>query len=459
MKKTLLYSLAAVATLALASCDGDYDDWADPQSYGPEEAAAKYSVSFAPGAEANDTYTSELQGDGLVELVTISSSNAEVSGYTLKSLTVNGVSMSGTVDGNTIKANASEIEKLVCQQNNSRATVARPITVEANVSINLANGDAVTGSTGEISGTFTPAQTPAVDEKGYFLLGNLNGNGWDATKPVWMTKVSDGVYQATVKTDQDQCWYKIYEGSHFESGNWDEINKGQMGCADNGDEGTTGFVIYSGDPWGEVQTPVIRGEGTYIVTLDMNNLTYSISQPVLYMAGDANGWNQTDYLTSTDGNNFKGFMYLNQNGFKFCTQPNWNGTNYGADFSTAADAANITMTEPEGYYQVEVNLAEKKYTLTAITTIGIIGDAAPDGWKADTDMTYNKTDRAWEIKGLALGDGSIKFRANDDWNINWGGTQDNLTQGGANIDVTAGTYDIKLYAWADGYARCEITKK
>lgn len=40
MKKTLLYSMAALASIALASCTGDYDDWASPQSYPQEDAAA-----------------------------------------------------------------------------------------------------------------------------------------------------------------------------------------------------------------------------------------------------------------------------------------------------------------------------------------------------------------------------------------------------------------------------------
>ena len=40
MKKTLLYSMAALASIALASCTGDYDDWASPQSYPQEDAAS-----------------------------------------------------------------------------------------------------------------------------------------------------------------------------------------------------------------------------------------------------------------------------------------------------------------------------------------------------------------------------------------------------------------------------------
>ena len=463
MKKTLLYSLAVMASLTLASCAGDYDDWANPQANEQEASAAKYGVTFANGPEAEGSMADE---DGVINLVTVSSTDADVSGFTLKDIKVNGETVNGEMVGNNVQVSASELEQLVCKQNSSRASVARSLNVETEVSVNLTSGDAVAISTkGETTGKFTPSATPAIDEKGYYMLGQVNGNGWDATSPVWMNKVSDGVYQLKVTTTEESNWFKFYAGSNFVSNDWDEINKGAMGCLENGSKDATGYVIFTGDSWGEVQTPVIPGAGTWIVTLDMNNLTYSVGKPVLYMAGDANGWNQIDYLAGEDGVTFTGFMYLNQNGFKFCTQQNWDGTNYGESFSTEGNAANITMAEKAGYYKVDVDLSTKSYVLTPITTIGVIGDATADGWNSDQDMTYvpynaeTKEPGYWEIKGITLSAGSIKFRANDGWDINWGGTTDALTQNGDNINVDAGTYDIKLYAWANGYAKCEITKK
>lgn len=463
MKKTLLYSLATMASLALASCAGDYDDWANPQANEQEASAAKYGVTFANGSEAEGSMADE---DGIINLVTVNSTDANVSGFTLQDFKVNGVAVNGTMVGNSVQVSASELEKLVCEQNKSRASVARDLKVETQVSINLASGDAVSITTkGETTGTFTPTATPQLDEKGYYMLGQVNGNEWDAKSPVWMNKISDGVYQLKVTTTADKNWFKFYAGSNFVSEDWDSINKGALGCKENGSEDTFGYILYDGDSWGELQTPVIPGAGTWIVTLDMNNLTYTVGKPVLYMAGDANGWATNDYLAGEDGVHFTGFMYLNQNGFKFCTQPEGKGTNYGADFNTAADAANITMTEEAGYYKVDVDLESKSYVLTPITTIGIIGSASPNGWDSDVDMTYvpyNAETKAlgyWEAKDITLASGEIKFRANDDWAINWGGDVNALTQGGGNISVDAGTYDIKLYAWANGYAKCELIKK
>lgn len=462
MKKTLLYSLAAMASLALASCAGDYDDWANPQANEKEASAAKYGVTFANGSEAEGSMADE---DGIINLVTVNSTDANVSGFTLKDLKVNGVAVNGTMIGNSVQVSASELEKLVCEQNKSRASVARDLKVETQVSINLASGDAVSiTNKGETTGKFTPTATPQLDKKGYYMLGQVNGNEWDAKSPVWMNKISDGVYQLKVTTTADKNWFKFYAGSKFVSNDWTSIDAGALGCKENGSEDDFGYILYNGDSWGKLQTPVIPGAGTWIVTLDMNNLTYTVGKPVLYMAGDANGWATNDYLAGEDGVHFTGFMYLNQNGFKFCTQPEWKGTNYGANFDTAKDAANITMTEEASYYKVDVDLESKSYVLTPITTIGIIGSASPNGWDSDVDMTYvpynaeTKELGYWEAKNITLASGEIKFRANDDWAINWGGDVNALIQGGDNISVDAGTYD-KLYAWANGYAKCELIKK
>ena len=378
MKKTLLYSLAAMASLALASCAGDYDDWANPQANEQEASAAKYGVTFANGSEAEGSMADE---DGIINLVTVNSSDANVSGFTLKDLKVNGEAINGTMIGNSVQVSASELEKLVCDQNKSRASVARDLKVETQVSINLASGDAVSFTTkGKTTGKFTPTATPPLDEKGYYMLGQVNGNEWDAKSPVWMTKMSDGVYQLKVTTEKDKNYFKFYEGSKWdESGNWDVINKGVMGCEKDGCEDASGTIYYTGDSWGTPQSMVIAGAGTWIVTLDMNNLSYSVGKPVLYMKGDANGWDGYDYLSGEDGVKFTGFMYLNQNGFKFTTAPDWSGTGYGANFDTAPDAANIVITEPAGYYQVDDDSSETTYTLTPITSIGNIGSASPNG--------------------------------------------------------------------------------
>ena len=462
MKKTFLYSLAVLASVSLASCNGDYDDWAQPQHNPQEASAAKYGITFTAGPEAECNMPDE---DGVINLVTVNSTDADVTGYILKDLKVNGEAIKGEINGNNIQVDATELEKILCSQNKSRASVARDINVESKVSVNLASGDAVAINTvGTTTAKLKPTPTPAIDEQGYYMLGEVNGNGWDNTNPEWMTKVSDGVYQLKVTTEKDKNWFKFYEGSKFVSGDWDAINSGALGCKENGCEDASGYIYFTGDKWGELQTIVIPGAGTWIVTLDMNNLTYTVGKPVLYMKGDANGWDGYDYLAGDDGVHFTGFMYLNQNGFKFTTAPDWSGTGYGENFSTAPDAGNIVMTEDPGYYKVDVDLSAKTYTLTPITTIGIIGAAVPvTGWNSDQDLTYNVEERCWEIKDIELNAGECKFRANDDWAMQWGYDGEKFVYSNNAPAVQfipeAGTYDIKLYAWANGYVKYEFTKK
>jgi hypothetical protein len=454
MKKTLLYSLAVMASLALASCAGDYDDWGSPQANEQEASAAK-GVTFTNGSEAE---ASAADADGIINLVTINVTDPNTSSYALKKVKINGDTIPGKLVGNSVQVSASELEELVCSQNKSRASVARDLKVETILSLNLTSGEAL-APMGETTGKFTPAPTPAIDEQGYYMLGQVNGNEWDATSPVWMNKISDGVYQLKVTTTADKNWFKFYAGSKFVSNDWTSINAGALGCKENGSEDAFGFIIYNGDSWGELQTPVIPGAGTWIVTLDMNNLTYTVQKPILYMAGDANGWKHSDVLNSEDGVHYTGYMYLNQNGFKFCTQKNWDGTNYGGAFFGESED-NIMMTQEAGFYQVDVDLSAKTYTLTPFT-IGIIGNATPTGWDSDTDMTYNPEERCWELKNVTLSDGEMKFRHKNDWSLSWGGELDNLTtQNGPNIAVAAGTYDIKLEVnWAEGTAKCVMTKK
>ena len=454
MKKTLLYSLAVMASLALASCAGDYDDWGSPQANEQEASAAK-GVTFTNGSEAE---ASAADADGIINLVTINVTDPNTSSYALKKVKINGDTIPGKLVGNSVQVSASELEELVCSQNKSRASVARDLKVETILSLNLTSGEAL-APMGETTGKFTPAPTPAIDEQGYYMLGQVNGNEWDATSPVWMNKISDGVYQLKVTTTADKNWFKFYAGSKFVSNDWTSINAGALGCKENGSEDAFGFIIYNGDSWGELQTPVIPGAGTWIVTLDMNNLTYTVQKPILYMAGDANGWKHSDVLKSEDGVHYTGYMYLNQNGFKFCTQKNWDGTNYGGAFFGESED-NIMMTQEAGFYQVDVDLSAKTYTLTPFT-IGIIGNATPTGWDSDTDMTYNPEERCWELKNVRLSDGEMKFRHKNDWSLSWGGELDNLTtQNGPNIAVAAGTYDIKLEVnWAEGTAKCVMTKK
>ena len=463
MKKIFLYSLAVLASVALASCNGDYDDWAQPQHNPQEEAITIPGFTATPVVQSIDC--SSVTTDS-VSTFTLSEA-ALPEGFTLDNARLEIIPQG---EDNAIKKNVNaSIEGKSAVADLSEVIVSyygkRPIahSFVAHVYLNaVKNGDAVLIDAGKFNLEMTP-KSPFIDS-GYYLVGdmfNAEGvDGWNTVSEKQAFKHSardvydDPVFTITFETKEADQYWKIIPKKDIDAGTfWAD---GVVGPKENGSDSKEGDLTNVGPGAGMIKEP-----GKYMLTLNMMDYSYTIKPvPELYMKGDANGWNGYDYLAGDDGVHFTGFMYLNQNGFKFTTAPDWSGTGYGENFSTAPNAGNIVMTEPAGYYKVEVDLFEKTYKLTPITSIGIIGSAAPNGWDSDVDLTYNVKERCWEVKDIKLKAGEIKFRANDDWDISWGGELDKLTtKNGGNITVEAGTYDIKLYAWAEGYAKCEMTKK
>ena len=73
-------------------------------------------------------------------------------------------------------------------------------------------------------------------------------------------------------------------------------------------------------------------------------------------------------------------------------------------------------------------------------------------------MTYNSASHSWSVQHVTLVNGEMKFRANGEWNISWGGTDLNhlTSKNGANLKVEAGTYTIKLTPSYDGNTKAEL---
>ena len=87
MKKIFQYSFAALVGLVLASCTGDYTDWASPQMNPAENAAEKYGVTIVAGADAN--IVMPVRNDN-VKLVALNAASDKVADFAVTSLTVNG---------------------------------------------------------------------------------------------------------------------------------------------------------------------------------------------------------------------------------------------------------------------------------------------------------------------------------------------------------------------------------
>lgn len=456
MKKLSLYITLALAGLFMGACSDDYTDWASPQSYEQEAAIT------LPGFKASAVSAIDLNNPG-AQVKTFALNEAALpEGYKLENARVE-LTADGVTDAKTTSVKASvaglvdstSIQKIVADAFGLRPT---PRTLNAHVFVNaVKNGQAAYIDAGTTKVVVTP-KAPKIDTE-YYLTGNINN--WENDNNSYPVKNSgadvytDPIFSITLTEAQvaalDKVEFKLTPKSKIGTKDWSEC------IAAAKEEGK----LSANNAGGNLSFDIVPGAKVYKLTFNLLDQTWSCTplsfDDYLYMAGNANGWKHIDYLYGKEHDGkYTGFMYLDQQGFKFCTQPSWNGDNYGAGLSTAG--GDITISEPEGYYKVDVDLANATMHLTPITRIGVIGSATAGGWDSDQAMTYNEADRAWEISNITLTNGAIKFRANNDWKISWGGTVNSLTtDNGDNIAVTAGTYNIKLYAWADGKGKCELT--
>lgn len=189
------------------------------------------------------------------------------------------------------------------------------------------------------------------------------------------------------------------------------------------------------------------------VALSITPYFLEVVYPVIYVPGNyqEQEWapDAAPNLASVNfDDKYEGYVYFADANteFKFTDGPNWdlNWGDDGADGTLDQDGANIIAADA-GYYKLNVDLSAMTYTMLR-TEWGLIGDATPDGWDADQDMTYDEVNGVWTIT-LDLVAGNIKFRANDAWDLDYGSDAANgyLDQGGADIPIEeAGNYTVTM---------------
>ncbi len=178
---------------------------------------------------------------------------------------------------------------------------------------------------------------------------------------------------------------------------------------------------------------------------------FEYSSPVQSAAVTIFGFPRLDIIGSGTGQKiesplgdgkYSGFVKLDVNNFTL-KDPDANIV-YGIDgTSLAVDGSAFTPSVGAGWYSLTVDTQAKTYTFVPFM-IGLVGSATPNGWDApDQKMDFEAKTNTWKIT-ITLVNGDIKFRKNDDWGWNLGGTTTNLVHNGDNIPVTAGNYSIAL---------------
>ena len=438
--------------MSMVSCTEDFTDWGKPQTNPQEDAVTFGNGSVAPVDVINlaDVKTEKVK---VASIVAPSSSNAA---YTPNyKINFDGQSFDIDADGNMATA---ELTSYIVDKYGKRPTER---DIDATLDAWVSNGStAVKMAT---SATFQVKAIPEapVIEEGYYLVGDMftteDVNGWTkevakAFKHSDKDVYEDPIFTVSFETTKADKYWKIIPKNNIDSG--DLWAAGVVGPKVDGDDSMTGLLTNT-----EAKAGKIAKAGKYKLTINMMDYSYTLEEvnydPFIYFIGATDGWKNAEQklaLVDDAKGVYTGYLYCADpngwgNQFKFQrVAGSWdNEINSGA-FSTFSGAAtseggNIGVNAGEGVYYFDVNLSEGTITATKVETMGIIGGF--NNWAGDAAMTWNAEEYCFEATNVGVTADGWKFRVNGGWDINLGGSLNNLTAGGSDLKVAGNT--VKLY--------------
>lgn len=442
--------------MSMVSCTEDFTDWANPQKNSPKEAVAfgDGSVESVEVINLADVKTEKVK---VASIKAPTSSNAA---YTpIYKINFDGQSFDIDAEGNMATA---DLANYIVEKFGKRPTER---DIDATIDAWVSNGatavkTAVKTATSETFQVKAIPEAPVI-ENGYYLVGDMfttaDHNGWTKEAAKAFNHSDKDVYEDPVftvsfeTTKADQYW-KIIPKKNIDSG--DIWAAGVVGPKVDGDDSMTGALTN-----GEAKAGKIAKAGKYKLTINMMDYTYTIEEvnydPFIYFIGSTDVWKSSDQklaLVDEAKGVYTGYVYLaDPNGsgfqFKFQRKPgDWNNAIGAGALSTFSGAAtnegdNIGVNAGEGVYYMDVNLSEGKINATKVEKMGIIGGF--NEWGGDAVMTWNAEEYCFEATNVGVTADGWKFRVNGGWDINLGGSINDLTAGGDNLSVAGNT--VKLY--------------
>ncbi len=196
-----------------------------------------------------------------------------------------------------------------------------------------------------VTDTYTFTVNPAGAAPEMFMLGDGSAAGWDNGAALPMMKAADGVYYITSTLNGAGTYIKFITTL----GQW-----APMYGTDAAGTSTSGNLVFrptENDP-DPSSIPAPDEAGVYTVTIDINNMTYSVAAP-LYMLGDgcAAGWDNGAALPMTGG--LDGVYSLTTTlgdalSIKFITTLGQWAPMYGTDAAGTSTGGNLVFRPTEG---------------------------------------------------------------------------------------------------------------
>lgn len=298
------------------------------------------------------------------------------------------------------------------------------LDLRINATIATASGDLV-----RYSESIALSVTPYSTSLGLSTWGVI-GSGYND----WGNGGPDGVFYTTDQPNIIVTYLTLINGEIKFRENSDWTNN-------LGDTGADGTLEPNGDN-------IVVSAGTYKITVNLNDNTYTLEQYSLGIVGSGyNDWGNAgpdakfyyDYTT----NSFKVGVKLLDGEIKFRLNNDW-GTNYGGSGGNLSlNGDNLVVSA--GYYTVTVDLNNNTYSIVSDDILGIVGSGYNDWGNAGPDFALTEVNpNIWVGDIVTLVDGEIKFRVNNDWGTNYGGSGGNLSLNGDNLMVSAGLYRVRL---------------
>ena len=438
--------------MSMVSCTEDYTDWGTPQSNPQEEAVSFGKGSVTPVDVINlaDVKTEKVK---VASIVAPTSSNAS---YTpTYKINIGGRAFDIDAEGNMAKA---DLVNYIVDKFGKRPTER---DIDATLDAWVSNGaTAVKMATSETFQVKAIPEAPVIEE-GYYLVGDMfttdDVDGWTKEVAKAFNHSDKDVYEDPVftvsfeTTKADQYW-KIIPKKNIDAD--DLWAAGVVGPKVDGDDSMTGALTN-----GDAKAGKIAKAGKYKLTINMMDYTYTIEEvnydPFIYFIGSTDGWKSSDQklaLVDEAKGVYTGYVYVadpNGAGLQFKFQRvagSWDNEINAGTFVSFGGAAtnengNIGVNAGEGVYYFDVNLSEGTITATKVETMGMIGGF--NNWDGDAVMTWNAEEYCFEATNVGVTADGWKFRVNGGWDINLGGSLNNLTAGGDNITVAGNT--VKLY--------------
>ena len=441
--------------MSMVSCTEDYTDWGNPQSNPKEEAVSFGNGSVTPVDVINlaDVKTEKVK---VASIVAPTSSNAA---YTPNyKINFDGQSFDIDADGNMATA---ELTSYIVDKWGKRPTER---DIDATLDAWVSNGSTAVKMT--TSATFQVKAIPKAPfiDAAYYLVGDMfttdDVNGWNPISDKQKFKHSDKdvyedpIFTITFETTKADQYWKIIPKVNVDAGNTDAEAAGVVGPKVDGEDSMTGSLTN-----GDAKAGKIAKAGKYKLTLNMMDYTYTFEEvkydPFIYFIGATDGWKSSDQklaLVDEAKGVYTGYVYVadpNGAGLQFKFQRvagSWDNEINAGTFVSFGGAAtnengNIGVNAGEGVYYFDVNLGEGTIKATKVETMGIMGQF--NGWSSDAVMTWNAEEYCFEATKVGVTADGWKFRVNGGWDINLGGSLNNLTAGGDNITVAGNT--VKLY--------------